>query len=272
LYDRERGVADDIDAIVATAWETAYPAYLDPSHARRLYLVQDFEPMFYPTGTNSVLAENTYRFGFTGLTAGGWLRKKLNTEYGMETRHFDFAVDPDIYRLLDGVTRDGVFFYARRETPRRGFDLGMAALHEFHRIMPEVPIHLAGAHVDDFEVPFPFTMHSGLSLTELNALYSRCKAGLVISLTNMSLLPLELVAAGTQVVMNDGPNNREVSTNEFIHYVPAVPHELARALVRLMGASESAATRREISDSSRQRTWDDSGRQFVSAFEGVMRD
>jgi hypothetical protein len=30
----------------------------------------DFEPWFYPMGTDYVLAENTYRFNFYGFTAG----------------------------------------------------------------------------------------------------------------------------------------------------------------------------------------------------------
>src|SRR5690606_37442928 len=73
VYDPAKGVGPDVDAIFATAWETAYPVFVDPSTARRLYFVQDFEPTFYATGSNSVLAENTYRFGFHGITAGRWL-------------------------------------------------------------------------------------------------------------------------------------------------------------------------------------------------------
>ena len=60
----------DATRIFATGWETAYPAYRDPSPARRFYFVQDFEPAFYPVGSEHVFAENTYRFGFHGITAG----------------------------------------------------------------------------------------------------------------------------------------------------------------------------------------------------------
>ena len=41
----------------------------DASRARRLYFVQDYEPYFYATSSESMLAENTYRFGFTAITA-----------------------------------------------------------------------------------------------------------------------------------------------------------------------------------------------------------
>ncbi|MDK6419994.1 glycosyltransferase family 1 protein, partial [Actinotignum timonense] len=84
------GVGEEVDAIFSTGWETAYPSYLDRSNARRYYFVQDFEPSFYSVGSESVLAENTYRFGFEAFTAGRWLAKKLSTDYGMKTHPFDF--------------------------------------------------------------------------------------------------------------------------------------------------------------------------------------
>ena len=76
-YDAACGIAPRLDALFATGWETAYPALRDPSPARRFYFVQDFEPAFYSVGSEHVLAENTYRFGFHGITAGGWLADKL---------------------------------------------------------------------------------------------------------------------------------------------------------------------------------------------------
>lgn len=45
-----------------------------------------------------------------------------------------------------------------------------------------------------------------LSLEELPDLYSQCDAALVLSLSNVSLLPLELMACGCLVVSNRGPN------------------------------------------------------------------
>lgn len=45
-----------------------------------MYFVQDFEPLFYGMGSKAVLAENTYRFGFTVLQLGvGDEKKSENT-------------------------------------------------------------------------------------------------------------------------------------------------------------------------------------------------
>jgi len=78
IYDRENGFSPETQAVFATGWETAYPSFLAKTRAKRFYFVQDFEPSFYPIGSDALLAENTYRFGFHGITAGGWLASTLS--------------------------------------------------------------------------------------------------------------------------------------------------------------------------------------------------
>ncbi|SEB00738.1 rhamnosyltransferase WsaF family glycosyltransferase [Leifsonia sp. 21MFCrub1.1] len=271
VWDRTAGVADGTDAIFATGWETAYPAFLDRSRARRFYFVQDYEPLFYPLGSEALLAENTYRFGFHGITAGGWLKAKLHDEFGMRTDSFDFSVDRSLYRLENTGRRNEVFFYARPVTPRRAFEFGLVALEDFARERPDVTINLAGWDVSNWEIPFEFNNLSSLQLSELNAVYNRCAAGLVLSLSNMSLLPLELLASGVVPVVNDGPNNRMVSDNPYIEYVPASPVAIARKLIEVVDRPDAPEHARVIADSVASTTWADSGAAFVTAFERAMR-
>lgn len=271
MYDSAKGVDPDVQAIFATSWETAYPAFLDESPAKRFYFVQDFEPSFYPQGSHSLLAENTYRFGFHGITAGAWLSYKLKTEFGMETDHFDFAVNSDIYSVSNFDARNEVFFYARPSTPRRGFELGLLALEELARARPGVTISLAGEHLKPSHVPFEHKSLTLVTLSELNVVYNRCVAGLVISASNMSLLPLELMASGAVPVVNDAPNNRMVTDNPFIEYVPDTPAAIAQKLIDLVDREHSTQRLREMSASLDGKTWDHSGRQFLDAFEGAMR-
>jgi O-antigen biosynthesis protein len=271
LYDRTVGVAAGTQAIFATGWETAYPAYLDTSRARRFYFVQDFEPSFYALGSESLLAENTYRFGFHGITAGGWLAHKLRAEFGMDTDYFDFSVDKSRYHVVNTQQRSEVFFYARPVTPRRAFEFGVFALADFAAMRPDVTINLAGWDVSNWEIPFAHRNLASLELSELNTLYNRCGAGLVMSLSNMSLLPLELMASGVTPVVNDGPNNRMVSDNPYIEFVPSSPSAIARKLVEVMDRPDAAARSLAMSESVGLSSWADSGRQFVSAFERAMR-
>ena len=73
-----------------------------------------------------------------------------------------------------------------------------------------------------------------MQLSELSDIYNQCSAGLVLSLTNMSLLPLELLSSGTIPVVNDAENNRLVSDNENIHYIEASLLSLANGLSEAM--------------------------------------
>lgn len=271
IYDPAIGVDPSAHAIFATGWETAYPVYLDPSRARRFYFVQDYEPAFYPVGSESILAENTYRFGFHPITAGGWLPHKLKSEFGVDADHFDFAVEPSNYSLLNTERRHEIFFYARPVTPRRGFELGILALQEFAARRPDVPINLAGWDVSRWKIPFKHKNLSGMPVGELNQVYNRCAAGLVISGTNMSLLPLELMASGVVPVVNDAPNNRMVSDNPFIEYVPSSPVAIAERLIEALERPDAADHLVQMAASLDGVTWDASGSQFVMAFERAMR-
>lgn len=267
----EEGVAPDTDVILATGWETAYPAFRDPSRARRAYFVQDFEPAFYPVGTEHTLAENTYRFGFHGLTAGNWLATTLARDYGMRTDPFDFAADTTTYTMTNEARRQDVFFYARPVTTRRGFELGVLALEHLARLRPDVRIHLAGWDVSSYELPFAHVDHGAMKVDELSDLYNQCGVGLVLSLTNLSLLPLELLACGVIPVMNDGENNRLVTQNPFIEYAPASPLALARRMAEVLGRDDLADHARAAATSVTERGWDLSGKQFVEALEGLAR-
>lgn len=271
MYDPNKGVHAGTQAIFATGWETAYPAYLDQSEARRFYFVQDYEASFYPLGTESLLAENTYRFGFHGITAGGWLAHKLTTEFGMTADHFDFAADKTHYSVTNLEPRKEIFFYARPVTPRRAFEFGLLVLTEFARLKPDVRINFAGWDVSNWEIPFKHTNLASLDISELNAVYNRCAAGLVLSLSNMSLLPLELLSSGVTPVVNDGPNNRMVSDNPYIEYVQASPLAIARKMAEVIDHPDAVARSVAMSASVSDVTWADSGDQFLAAFEREMR-
>ena len=55
------------DIGVATLWTTAYVLARVTNCARKMYLIQDFEPLFYPAGSTAAQAELTYRFGFEAI-------------------------------------------------------------------------------------------------------------------------------------------------------------------------------------------------------------
>ena len=241
-------VSDDIPAAyfaMATSWPTAYYVRRFRSCIQKCYFVQDFEPWFYPSGTDSLLAEDTYRFGFFGFTAGSWLADKLRDKYGMRTHALSFSYDRDLYRPMpkihanDGLRR--VFFYARPPTARRAFELGILVLREVCNQFSDVCVVLAGWDVSGYEIPFPYEQAGLVELDRLAELYSRCDVALVLSCTNLSLLPLELMACGVPVVSNRAPYTQWLLTEENSMLADGNIMSLTRAIVEVIETPVLAA-------------------------------
>jgi O-antigen biosynthesis protein len=271
IDDVANGMAD-AHAVVATSWPTAYLVYSDNCRGKRFYLVQDFEPWFYPLGARSALAEQTYRMGFHAITAGRFLASKLRAEYGMAADAFDFGSD-SAYHLTDGAgVRDGIVFYARPEpwAARRGFDLGIMALQLFAERHPDITIHFYGSRIG--KLPFPFKDHGLLRPSELNRIYNRCFAGLSLSMTNVSLVPHEMLAAGCIPVVNEADHNRIVLDNPFVRYAQATPHALADALSEVVATKNFAALAASASASMSSASWEDAGRVVEESIRRALSD
>lgn len=202
-YFRWEGTVRDADATFATFWPTAEDVLALPNGGERYYLVQDFEPSFYPDDPpHYQRAEATYRAGFRCLTLGPWLAKLLRESYGAKADHFDFAVDPEAYRPRPGLKspQRRVCFYARPATPRRGYEMGVEAFARLRTLLPEVEIVFFGAEVLDPLPAFPMMNRGKLGQEELATLFSSCDVGVVFSLTNPSFVPLEMMACGCAVL------------------------------------------------------------------------
>lgn len=256
VADVMKGMAS-AHAVVATSWQTAYPVFNDQCAGKRFYLVQDFEPWFYPAGGQSVLAENTYRMGFHAITAGRFLASKLKSEYGMAADAFEFGCDTEKYHLLNRDVRDGIVFYAKPDAPRRAFEVGVAALQLFKQRHPDLAIHLYGSAIGN--LPFRFVDHGVLRPDQLNQIYNRCFAGLSLSMTNASLVPHEMLSAGCIPVVNDAKHNHIVLDNPFVHYAAPTPHALADALHAVVSNEDFDAFAASASASVSSMSWDAAG-------------
>jgi hypothetical protein len=256
--------AMDADVWIATSWQTAHVLASRPQlPGRRMYFVQDYEPYFYARGALYALAEDTYRFGFTGITAGAWLAEELDERFGMRSTHFEFGADLDVYSASSGVERAGVVFYTKPAVARRGHEMGMLALERFARSRPEAPIHLFGNRVPN--VAFDVVDHGRMTPTQLNTLYNSCRVGLSLSFSNVSLIPWELLASGVVPVVNDARHNRLVLDSPGVAWAPASPAALARAMQEAYDAYDLEASPRRLAASVAGASWAESA-DSVAAF------
>jgi len=228
--------------LVATGWQTAYwvSKYRDALH--RLYFVQDFEPAFYAYGSDYSFAENTYRLGLTGITAGTWLSEKLTGDYGMKTFPYSFACDTDFYKpkLRHEGDQKRVFFYARPVTPRRCFEIGLVALKKVCEAVPDATVVFAGWDVEGYDIPFPHVSRGSVPVKELPELYSQCDVALILSSTNLSLLPLEVAACGCPVVLNNDPQSNWLLSQDQATYCDMNVDSISAAIIDILRNPDKA--------------------------------
>lgn len=257
---------------IATAWQTAYDVRNFQSTIHKCYFVQDFEPWFYASGSAASFAEETYRFGFVGITAGNWLAEVLNKQYGMTTHALSFSYDRELYRPLPrkDPEKRRVFFYARPNTPRRSFELGMLVLDEVARRLPGTTIAFAGADLSNFEIPFEHKDHGIMDLDQLPELYSQCDVALVLSFSNLSLLPLELMACGVPVVSNRAPYTEWLLTDENSRLEAPTLTALADAICHLLTHPADAEKLRQAGMATAHGTdWEVEGRKLGAALRSL---
>jgi hypothetical protein len=262
VVDISEGIAD-LDACVATSWGTAHVlATRGRAPMRRLYLVQDFEPFFYPRGAEYALAEDSYRFGFRCITVGHMVANVLRENIGVSSDVVEFGCDSDVYRLSQAEPRDGVVFYTRPGAARRGFLLGVLALEQLHERRPSVPIHLVGD--PGIHVPFDAVHHGSCSPAELCRLYGRTRVGLALAFTNVTLLAEELLACGTVPVINDSPYARADVESDQVRWAPPTPSGIADAILDILDAPPDPA---QVARSARDQGWRPGQAAFLRAVE-----
>ncbi len=71
-------------------------------------------------------------------------------------------------------------------------------------------------------------------LKDLRELYQQCDAALVLSFTNLSLVPLELMACGCPVVSNRGENVEWILNNEIATLAEPTVHGIVSALLKVI--------------------------------------
>lgn len=242
FFPLEADVYDGMDSVpasyytMATSWQTACYVRNFQNTKHKCYFVQDFEPYFYAVGAESAMAEATYSYSFNCITAGDWLAEKLKTEYGAKTYPISFSYDRDLYRVTHRREPEikRVFFYARPPTPRRAFELGLLTLNEVVKRLPHVKVIFAGWDVSSYEIPFEHLNAGTLNVSDLPDLYNQCDVALVLSFTNLSLLPLELMACGVPVVSNRAPCTEWLLNDENSSLTRAVPEDLADSICALL--------------------------------------
>ena len=192
---------------ISTLWLTATHVVKAMSAPRNFYLVQDFEPEFYPASTMFALAEESYRYGLYGICNTKSMYDTYVEAYRGEATYFSPAVDRSIYypSTEEFSGKDGVvtiFAYARDHF-RNCWELVCEALTRVKAKHGRgVRIIAAGARY----LP-PTADFVDLGLMDYRAtgdVYRDTDIGVTMQISrHPSYLPLELMASGVPMVSPD---------------------------------------------------------------------
>ena len=289
------------DRFVATTWWSAHVANAatrELGRDRFLYLVQDYEPLFYPMSTWNALAEQTYSFPHYALFSTDFLREFFRERRlgvfadgeaaGLESSvHFRNAITPVAAPSAEDLALRGsrrLLFYARLESysPRNLFDLGVLALSDL----------VADGTIDDrWELqgigsvggPARFDLGDGRELRVLPRQDEGSYAdflrehdlGLSLMMSpHPSLVPLEMASAGLVTVTNSYANKTAealaaISPNLIVG--EPTREGLREALRRAVGAVEDFDARLAGADVRWPTGWDEAlDGELIARLEGFL--
>ena len=227
------------ELVVATGWQTFAAALRVPSR-KYAYLIQDYEPYFYPRGTHTWLAEQTYKFGVPAITAGPWLLKELGEKFGVKGDYFELGYDPSNYRLPSELKeRKVIVAYYRESTPRRSSDFLMEALRRSGSELEDYEIHIVGG-APGILPRKDANVHGSLTHSGLAELYSLAALTIVISMSNTSLVPVEAMACGSSVLTNESEANRMNLKGTSAQFSDMNIFNFSQAIVKAARANTSA--------------------------------
>jgi glycosyltransferase involved in cell wall biosynthesis len=148
----------------------------------------------------------------------------------------------------------------------------LLVLEAVSRKLPDTQFILAGWDVRDNHIPFPHLSAGVITPEELADVFSQCDAALVMSLTNLSLMPLEVMAAGCAVVSNRGECVEWLLNHEVALLADPTVEALAAALCYLLEndtARLALASRGQ--EFARQQHWQDSAEAFEQGLLAARR-
>ena len=211
--------------IIVTSWHTAYWArsIAETKRCRVFYFIQDFEPSFYPSGSLSILASETYLLPYTHIYASDWLACVVpkNESMCLDKYVVNLGVDPKEFpvsgeilnereqRIMSGKTLNIAVYY-RPVTPRRMEEHAYLLLAYISRFPIKARLHFYGWDWAKSEWPHEshwHKCHGILSHVEIGAFLNNMDACILFGSTNVSLMPLETMAAGLPTFVNEGKNN-----------------------------------------------------------------
>jgi hypothetical protein len=247
------------DIFITTFWKTAYIAQRLTSWQSQefnqpikpiIYLIQDFEPSFYPWSSKYSLARSTYEYQNPMIAV--FNTKTLQDYFHLQNYRFDheYSFEPSLNKVLldnllklKGTTKGRkIIIYGRPSTPRNAFSIIVESIRIWQKQFPEAnkwEILSAGESHPDIPINDNLVIKSlgKLSLEDYAVTLANSAIGISLMVSpHPSYPPLEMAHSGMQVITNDFENKNLSLWHENITSVPFelfYPEYIASELVIL---------------------------------------
>jgi glycosyltransferase involved in cell wall biosynthesis len=255
--------------VFATGWQTVFFVLKNIRRDNRGWFVQDDESIFHQTGGLSVSIRDAFNHFDYAITAGPWLAAIAKEKGTQNIESFLFGSDEIYFQnaVTNSVRKRNVICYFQADKSWRGSFMALQSLEGALDKFPNWRGLLVGDDIAELlKLPKRIASKGKVSPVTLSYLYAESSIGICLSMSNASLVPLEMAAAGLPVLTNKGVQN------EWIDY--ALPSNLKFVnlqLIELQSGLESLM--KEVEDGyvfnpSNVPSWFEVLTQFVGNLEG----
>ncbi len=263
------------DVIFATSWDTVWPVMSVKFFKRRMYFVQDFEPLFSPKGARSELAQLSYTKDLDCICASSWLDEKMRHEYDRWSRYFNLTADDSVFypseRNHNAIPK--IVLYARYFTERRAVELALIALEMLADEGEVFHVDMYGSSFPVTKTPYSCNIHDKQTPEELAELYREADVGIVFSLTNYSLVPQEMMACGLPVLEFDTESTRAIYPEGSVVYSGPDPRDIKEKLKMLLKDSNQRERQAEVAKNwVRKFTWFGAAKKVESSITERLQE
>ena len=227
------------DVFIATGWWTAYVVadvirWQAETYGKRhplVYLIQDYEPGFYPWSSRYLMADSTYRMDIPTIAV---MNSSLLEQFFEKNQYhfekilcFEPHLNASLQKFLPAeaasiAKKKQILVYGRPSVARNAFELIVYALKTWCSQQPDASdwtVLSAGEHHDDVDLGGGIVLHSvgKLSLEEYAKLMLETYAGISLMVSpHPSYPPLEMAAFGIRTITNCYSNKDLASFSENI--------------------------------------------------------
>lgn len=224
---------------IATTWESAVIQVNYPS-SLKLYFIQDLESLFYPASSESAVALWTYKLPTQKIVLGNWLAKQMEV-YGTPAELvLPFGVSKTSSNNLNqkGRYQKVIVVYCQPSKERRGTPLLLEVLKSASKEFVGYEIIVVGEKFHQENIFGSNVKFLGsLSESKMLQLFSPGRIGLVISHSNPSLVPFEMLNHGMFVCTNSEWSNNYDLNMDGVEFFAPLPSETLAALKRAVEKS-----------------------------------